>query len=75
VAARRQSDYDQAVVVIRDLRDAATRTGQMDTFVSHLEHLHARHVKKISLLDCLENAGLLPRHVVPSCTGSTMLEM
>jgi hypothetical protein len=37
VATRRQSDYDQAVLVIRDLRDAASRTGQIDTFVSRLE--------------------------------------
>ena len=62
-------------MVIRDLRDAASRTGQIDTFVSHLEHLHARHVKKISLLDRLESARLLPRQLVASRAGSRMLEM
>jgi hypothetical protein len=61
--------------VIRDLRDAASRTGHIDTFVSRLEHLYTRHVTKISLLDRLENAGLLPRQLVASRTGSPMLEM
>jgi hypothetical protein len=75
VATRQQSDYDQAVQVIRDLRDAASRTGHIDTFVSRLEHLHTCHVTKISLLDRLENAGLLPRQLVASRTGSPMLEM
>jgi hypothetical protein len=75
VATRRQSNYDQAVLVIRDLRDAASRTGQIDTFVSRLEHLRTRRVKKISLLDRLESARLLPRQRVASRTGSRMLEM
>jgi hypothetical protein len=75
VATRRQSDYDQAVLVIRDLCDAASRIGQIDTFVSRLEQLHTRHVKKISLLDRLELARLLPRQLVASRTGSQMLEM
>jgi hypothetical protein len=75
VATRRQSDYDQAVLVIRDLCDAASRTGQIDTFVSRLEQLHTRHVKKISLLDRLDSARLLPRQLVASGTGSPMLEM
>jgi hypothetical protein len=75
VATRRQSDYDRAVAVIRDLRDAATRTGQMDTFVSHLERLHAQHVKKISLLDRLEKAGLRPSQLLPLRTGPRTREM
>jgi hypothetical protein len=75
VATRRRSDYDQAVLVIRDLRDTASRTGQIDTFVSRLEQLHTRHVKKISLLDRLESARLLPRQLVAARTGSRMLEM
>jgi hypothetical protein len=61
--------------VIRDLCDAAPRTGQIDTFVSRLEHLRTRHVQKISLLGRLESAQLLPRQRVASCTGSRMLEL
>jgi hypothetical protein len=75
VATRRQSDYDQVVLVIRDLRDAASRTGQIDTFVSRLEDLRTRHVKKISLLDRLESAQVLPGQRVASCTGSRTLEL
>jgi len=44
--------------------------------VSRLEQLRARHTKKISLLDRLESARLLPRQlVVASRTGSPILEM
>jgi hypothetical protein len=73
VATRRQSDYHQAV--IRDLCDATSRTGQIDPFVSRLEHLHARHVKTFSLLDRLESARLVPRQLVATRTGSRMREM
>ncbi len=55
---KRQTDYDAAVKVIQDLHDLAARRGQLDIFVPRLQHLRARHAKKVSLLDRLDSAPL-----------------
>jgi hypothetical protein len=68
VATKRQGDYDRAVQVLVDLRDLAGRKGRINNFENRLEQLRTRHAKKVSLLERLERARLLPRPANPSST-------
>jgi hypothetical protein len=57
VATRRQTDYDAAVNMLQDLRDAAARHADLDeAFARRLRELRVRHAKKVSLLDRLDAA-------------------
>ena len=58
VATKRQTDYDAALKVIKDLHDLAARRGQLDTYAPRLQQFRARHAKKVSLLDRLDGAPL-----------------
>jgi hypothetical protein len=60
LTTKRQTDYDRAVGVLVDLRDVAARNGQIDNFMQRLEQLRTRHAKKVSLLERLQSARLLP---------------
>jgi len=51
--------YDQAVVLLRDLRDAGKQAGRPDGFAARVAVLRERHARKPSLLARLQAAGLL----------------
>jgi hypothetical protein len=75
VATKRQGDYDRAVQVLVDLRDLAARKGQIDNFENRLEQFRARHAKKVSVLERLERARLLPEPASVSNTGGNGREV
>jgi hypothetical protein len=75
VATKRPSDYDRAVQVLVDLRDLSAWKGRIDTFENRLEQLRMRHAKKVSLLERLERARLLPETANASNTGRTGREV
>ena len=58
IQAKQPKLYDQAVVVIRDLRDLAEREGTSGDHAAHLFSLRERHHRKTSLLRRLDQAGL-----------------
>ena len=74
VATKRPGDYDRAVRVLVDLRDLAVRKEQIDNFENRLEQLRMRHAKKVSLLERLERARLLPEPASASNTGGSERE-
>jgi hypothetical protein len=57
ISSKQPKSYDAAVELLIDLRDLAARK-KGDDFRLRLEALRARHVRKPSLLDRLEKAGL-----------------
>ena len=75
VATKRPSDYDRAVQVLVDLRDLSAWKGRIDTFENRLEQLRTRHAKKVSLLERLERARLLPEPANASNTRGTGREV
>ena len=56
--AKRPKEYDQAVALVRDLRDLATRGTGADAFAASLARLRQRCAKRPSLLERLDRAGL-----------------
>ncbi len=58
IATRRPGFYDQAVELLRDLRDACAQAGRADAFGSRLQSLRARHARKDTFIRRLEQAGL-----------------
>lgn len=52
--------YDEAVTLIRDLRDLAERNGTTPAFTARLTRFHERHRAKTSLRQRLVRAGLAP---------------
>lgn len=59
IASRRPGDYDQAVHLLKDLKDVGLRTGragEVDARVRRLRHLHAG---KRTLVERLARAGLV----------------
>ena len=58
IATRRPDLYDQAVELIKDLRDAAVKTGREEAFRTRLASLRLQHAKKGTLLGRLIRAGL-----------------
>jgi hypothetical protein len=58
VQTKRPKEYDQAVELLRDLRDLATRGATASAFTGRLDQFRQRHAPKRSLLDRLRRAGL-----------------
>jgi len=59
VETKRSADYDQAVRLLKDLRDLEIQAGSVAAFKARLGQLRDRHAKKPSLLKRLEQAQLL----------------
>jgi hypothetical protein len=57
VATKQPKRYEEAVVVLTDLRDLALRHGGAD-FARRLEALRTEHARKPTLIQRLESAGL-----------------
>jgi hypothetical protein len=51
-------DYDRAILLLRDLRDLAEGREKQEEFLSRLYAFRAAHVKKPSLMQRLDQAGL-----------------
>lgn len=58
VSTKRQSEYDEAVTLIKDLRDLARRSDNAITFADRLSELRIRHKGKVSFINRLNRAGL-----------------
>lgn len=58
VETKRPKEYDQAVGLVRDLRDLAARGDGAETFTASLARLRQRCAKRPSLLERLDRAGL-----------------
>ena len=58
VSTRRQLEYDEAVGLLKDLRDLAARGDQTAQFADRLDALRTRHKGKSTFLDRLIRAGL-----------------
>jgi hypothetical protein len=56
VALKQSKAYDQAVSLLKDLRDLATRDGREPTFAARLQALREAHATKRSFLDRLRKA-------------------
>ena len=59
VESRLQSEYDDAVKLLKDLRDLSVRGGALRSFESRVRTLHARHLKKSTFVERLQKAGML----------------
>lgn len=58
IRTRQPKGYDQAVGVLRDLHDLASRQGSTEDFQTRLARLRERHHRKASLQKRLDCAGL-----------------
>lgn len=58
IATKKPGDYDHAVSLLVDLRDAAAAHGGDLEFLARLKALRARHERKPSLVSRIERAGL-----------------
>jgi len=58
IATTQQKNYDEAVRLLVDLRDAAALDGHEDAFAVHLAALRSKHARKTTLLGRLDRAGL-----------------
>jgi len=56
IAAKRPKEYDQAVELLKDLRDLAARAGASEDFDGRLARLRAQHFGKPSFIDRLNRA-------------------
>ncbi|MGH9419800.1 MAG: hypothetical protein ACRD3J_07500 [Thermoanaerobaculia bacterium] len=57
IASKQPTRYDHAVTLLVDLRDLAARKGGAG-FQQRVEELRAAHVRKPTLIDRLQKAGL-----------------
>jgi hypothetical protein len=55
--AKRPKEYDQAVELLRDLREVAAREDTVRAFTARLAEFRQRHARKGNLLDRLRRAG------------------
>jgi len=60
VSSKKPKAYDEAVLLLEDLRDLGDREGEAKTFVRRFASLRARHERKPSFIARLERAGLRP---------------
>jgi hypothetical protein len=58
IETRRPDDYDLAVSQLQDLQALAERDGNSDAFSQRFGELRARHMRKPSLQDRFDRAGL-----------------
>jgi hypothetical protein len=59
IAIKQPKKYDEAVVLLTDLRDLAARAGKAQECSARLRHIQRQHEAKPSLLRRLRKAGLL----------------
>jgi hypothetical protein len=59
IATKQPRKYDQAVTLLKDLRDLATRDGKEREHSARLGHIQKQHEGKPSLIGRLRKAGLL----------------
>ncbi len=59
IATKLAKNYDDAVLLLRDLRDLANRDGSTQTFVTRLLGLQERHSQKPRLIKRIRQAGLV----------------
>jgi hypothetical protein len=59
IAAKQPSRYDDAVKLLKDLRDVAIRAGRQEEIKARLVRLHEQHARKPSLVARLQAAGLI----------------
>jgi hypothetical protein len=57
-SSKKQPAYDEAVVMLHDLRDLAARQESSGLFASRLEALRRAHARKYSFIKRLDKAGL-----------------
>ena len=60
VATRKQSDYDQAVRLLKDLKDLAAQKGRAAEARVRIHSLRDAHSGKVTFVERLRKAGLLP---------------
>lgn len=58
IETKRQSDYDEAVKLLVDLRDAGRKKGRVDLFEERLQDLRRQHRKKAGFIRRIKKAGL-----------------
>ena len=58
IGTKQQKNYDQAVKLLVDLRDAAALQDRTETFGEYLAGLRNEHARKVSLLRRLDGPGL-----------------
>ena len=59
IATKQPGKYDAAVVLLKDLRELAVRSGRREEVEGRLGRLHEQHAKKPSLIGRLRAAGLV----------------
>lgn len=59
VATRKQSDYDEAVRLLKDLKDLAARKGRAAEARLRIHSLRDEHSGKVTFVERLRKAGLL----------------
>jgi hypothetical protein len=62
VATRKQSDYDEAVRLLKDLKDLAGRKGRAAEARLRIHRLRDEHSGKVTFVERLRKTGLLPAH-------------
>ncbi|MEV0593208.1 hypothetical protein [Nonomuraea cavernae] len=60
IAGRRAADYDQAAELLLDLQQVAYRADRITAFSERFTHLRTRHLRKPSLIQRFDRAGLIP---------------
>jgi len=58
VATKQPTKYDEAVQLLRDLRDLSLRTGRADEIAARVRRLCVDHARKPSFIERLRKAGL-----------------
>ncbi|MBK1842156.1 hypothetical protein JHL17_32650 [Azospirillum sp. YIM B02556] len=59
IEAKRAAEYEEAVSLLLDLRALAQRDGRNEDFRTRIARLSARHARKRTLIDRLDQTGLL----------------
>jgi hypothetical protein len=59
IATKRPREYDQAVELLRDLRDLGERAGRQGEAEERIRQLRQRHASKPSLMERFRKAGLI----------------
>ncbi|MEU4375160.1 hypothetical protein [Pseudonocardia alni] len=59
IATKKPAEYDAAVALLEDLRVVAERADQSSGFGVRLTELRARHQRKVSLVERIDQAGLV----------------
>lgn len=58
IATKQSKKYDEAIVLLRDLRDVCTRAGRQAEAATRIARLREEHAKKPSFIERIRKAGL-----------------